>query len=145
MKRQPVRILAEGIKLIIGLIAAVLLMHFSGIGCPIRWLSGIPCAGCGMSRAALALAHGHVQEAVRLHPLVLLLPPGALLCAAYALMPERFPKKAVNIALWGTAALFVIVYTVRILHHDPVLYINLSEGMLWKLTREVKNVLSKLW
>jgi len=41
--------------------------------------------------------------------------------------------------------LFVIVYTVRILHHDPVLYINLSEGMLWKLTREVKNVLSKLW
>lgn len=145
MKRQPVCVLREGIKLIIGLIAAVLLMHFSGIGCPIRWLTGIPCAGCGMSRAAFALAHGHIREAVRLHPLVFLLPPGALFCAAYAFMPEKFPKRAVNIALWGTAALFVIVYTVRILHHDPVLYINLSEGMLWKLTREVKNVLSKLW
>ncbi len=40
-----------------------------GPGCPLRALTGIPCAFCGMTRATLALGDGDVAGALALHPL----------------------------------------------------------------------------
>src|SRR5262245_14650085 len=37
--------------------------------CPIAELLGVPCPGCGLTRAALALATGDVARALSLHPL----------------------------------------------------------------------------
>lgn len=35
--------------------------------CPIRSGLGIPCPGCGLSRATLELLHGHFEHALRIH------------------------------------------------------------------------------
>ena len=35
--------------------------------CPLRWLTGLPCMLCGMTRALSALGHGHFRRAVELH------------------------------------------------------------------------------
>ena len=43
--------------------------------CPLASVFGVPCPGCGLTRATLALAHGDVQHALELHPLVLVLAP----------------------------------------------------------------------
>ena len=43
--------------------------------CPMAGSLGIPCPGCGLTRATLALLHGDVGAALHLHPLVLLLTP----------------------------------------------------------------------
>jgi hypothetical protein len=32
--------------------------------CAWRWVTGVPCPSCGMTRAFVALSHGHVPEAV---------------------------------------------------------------------------------
>ena len=37
--------------------------------CPVAELVGLPCPGCGLTRAALALAAGDLTSALRLHPL----------------------------------------------------------------------------
>jgi len=48
--------------------------------CPVAELLGVPCPGCGLTRAALALVAGDVAGALRLHPLSLaLIPFGAWL------------------------------------------------------------------
>jgi hypothetical protein len=55
--------------------------------CPTAFLFGIPCPGCGLTRATLALLHGHVSDALRFHPLVFVLAPlfgGALGSSLYA-------------------------------------------------------------
>jgi hypothetical protein len=38
--------------------------------CPFAALTGVPCPGCGLSRAALALLSGDVAAAFHFHPLV---------------------------------------------------------------------------
>jgi hypothetical protein len=37
--------------------------------CPFALVLHVPCPGCGMGRAALALMHGDVLGALRMHPL----------------------------------------------------------------------------
>jgi hypothetical protein len=43
--------------------------------CPLASMLGVPCPGCGLTRATLALAHGELKHAHELHPLVLVLAP----------------------------------------------------------------------
>lgn len=43
--------------------------------CPTAAIFGIPCPGCGLTRATLALFHGDLGGALRYHPLVFLATP----------------------------------------------------------------------
>ena len=43
--------------------------------CPVAELFGVPCPGCGLTRAALALAAGDLEGAVGMHPLAPVLIP----------------------------------------------------------------------
>lgn len=44
-------------------------------GCPFLALTGFYCPGCGMTRLVYALAHGHVDTAFGLNPLLFVLLP----------------------------------------------------------------------
>ena len=56
-------------------IAAVLASGALPIACPIRLVLGVPCPGCGMTRASRLLVHGDLRAALAMHPLVLVLGP----------------------------------------------------------------------
>ena len=43
--------------------------------CPIALVGRIPCPGCGLTRAALALVRGDLAEATRLNPLAVVVVP----------------------------------------------------------------------
>lgn len=43
--------------------------------CPMAAVLGVPCPGCGLTRATIALLHGDLPQALHLHPLVLVLAP----------------------------------------------------------------------
>jgi len=58
-----------------GLGAFALAVHSDFPLCPLAGSFGIPCPGCGLTRATLALLHGDVRGALHFHPLVLLLTP----------------------------------------------------------------------
>jgi hypothetical protein len=58
------------------LVAAALLVALSGTPvCPTALVLGVPCPGCGLTRATLALLHGELRAAVGFHPLAPLLVP----------------------------------------------------------------------
>lgn len=40
--------------------------------CPTKLLFGIPCPGCGMTRACLLLLHGDILEAIKMNPNILI-------------------------------------------------------------------------
>ena len=49
-------------------------MESIGITCPIKFITGISCAGCGMSRAWMAFLHLDIAKAFAYHPLFWLVP-----------------------------------------------------------------------
>ena len=97
--------------IIIGLFYLVL--ELCGITCPIKFLTGVSCAGCGMSRAFLALISGHIREAFEFHPLFFLVP---IWLIAY-LLRNRMPKKVFYVLSVSFGVLFLAVYIYRMF--DP--------------------------
>jgi hypothetical protein len=63
--------------LILGLLTlpAVLAFSVDFPLCPTAGLFGIPCPGCGLTRATVAALSGHFSHAFELHPLVYLVAP----------------------------------------------------------------------
>ncbi|HEY4103302.1 MAG TPA: DUF2752 domain-containing protein [Polyangiaceae bacterium] len=82
-----------------GAFALIAAAHFPL--CPMAGVLGIPCPGCGLTRATLALLHGDVQRAWSLHPLVFVISPlFAWLTASAAFTFVRGPRKATNFKPW---------------------------------------------
>lgn len=109
-----------------------LALHLAGIGCPIRWLTGISCAGCGMTRAWLCAVHLDLAGAFAAHPLFWAVVPGA---AALAGSHSRRPglRQGCRAALAVLAAAFLAVYGLRLLDPaDTVVQADVQNGALWR-------------
>jgi hypothetical protein len=83
--------------------------------CPFALLAGLPCPGCGLSRATLALLRGDVRTAMALHPLVLLAAPAILLGVLHATSAEtsRGRERAMATGACTLLVLFVAVWLAR--------------------------------
>lgn len=96
----------------VAVIAGFYIVLFAlGITCPIKFVTGVSCPGCGMTRAWLCLLAGKPALALHYHPLVWL-PPVAL---AVYLFRARLPRWAVKCSLAAAGALFCGVYLFRLL------------------------------
>ena len=96
----------------IALIAILLLygfFHISGIGCPIKFFTGISCAGCGMTRAWYALLHLNLKEAFFYHP-GFFLPVIALFLF---LLKNKLNKTFYKIFMGIIVFLFILIYFYR--------------------------------
>jgi hypothetical protein len=95
-------------------------------GCPFAQIFGVPCPGCGMTRAALLFARGEITSSLRMHPLAL--PSGfvsvALMVATIwvtakhgtpeAMWRDRAGRTAV-LAFVGVEAAVLVLWVVRML------------------------------
>lgn len=76
--------------------------------CPSAGWLGVPCPGCGLTRAARALLTGNVGEALRLHPLVFVAAP-ALLALSSSMLLSHFRKDSADAP--GGSALWARIWT----------------------------------
>jgi hypothetical protein len=122
MQRDPASVLRGGIVLALGVTLASglalaicgvdLLRHLSLFpACPFHTVTGLPCPGCGMTRAFLLLGQLRIGDALAAHPLA----PGLLLAMLWMLAGApgraRVPRDAVATAL---LALVVGVWLARL-------------------------------
>ena len=109
------------VKLLIPLsmIAAIyFVFHLVGIGCPIKFVSGISCPGCGMTRAWLWALALDFETAFYFHPLFWVVP---LFPVLYILREmKKLPKKPYDVCVAIICALFIIVWLVRMLSGSDI-------------------------
>lgn len=123
--------------LYVSVFIVLIFMRISKVGCPIRYLTGIPCLGCGMTRACLCLLHFDFGKAFYYHPLCYLMPVAFI----FYLCKEKIDKEILTRLQWIMALLFVFVYIVRILDPSNMLIkINVSNGLLYKAAFAVFNI-----
>lgn len=104
------------------------LLPSDGAGIPVclfRYLTGLPCPGCGLTRAFSSLLHGRVQAAFAYHPFAFLLLPLFAIMAAYNFLPagarlglEKFCRthdRAIRSAYHGVVYAFVVFGVLRLL------------------------------
>lgn len=85
--------------------------HFAGIGCPIKFVTGISCLGCGMTRAWLSLMKLDFAAAFYYHPLYAV-PPLAILVY---LLKSKINIKIYKIIMLTIISAFIIIYLYRLL------------------------------
>jgi len=84
-------IVAAAVVLITGEILGFTLWH-----CPIESATGLPCPGCGFTRAVHDLVLGQWTAAWRHHPFVYPLAGGLLLLTIALVLPERPRKRLIR-------------------------------------------------
>ena len=107
-----------------------LLLFVSGVGCPLRFLFGIPCPGCGMTSALFSAITFNFTNAFSYHPLWFTVPIGAVTLMFFYLYDKKKPLGITAVIL---AVLFVITYIIRLILGDEVVQANFDEGVLGKL------------
>lgn len=107
-----------------------LIIEMLGITCPIKFLTGISCAGCGMSRAWLAFIRGDFQAALYYHPLFgLAIPLILLILFGSKLKPEIANRLLIIICLF-----LILVYFIRLIFYpNEVVCYNPREGIIYKI------------
>ena len=106
-KRRLNRI--EVITSVAAVVVLYVILESFGVTCPIKYITGISCAGCGMSRAWIALLHFNLHEAFMYHPLFFL-PPVVVIVM---LLTSKINIKFYKIFMFTMAGAFVIVYLYR--------------------------------
>jgi hypothetical protein len=100
--------------------------HLPGWPCAFRQATGIPCPGCGLSRAMAALLHGDWRSALAYHAFApLLLACGLLLLSGAVLDARRRARLAALVASFESrtgaavwlAAAFLVYWAVRLLYY----------------------------
>jgi hypothetical protein len=92
--------------------------------CPLHFISGIECPGCGMTRACIALARGDWTQALHYNPLSMGL---ILFAGAYALAPGSLRQKWARLTpgirrttKWAVLASVLLFWVFRIFRNGQI-------------------------
>ena len=93
-------------------IAIIVIIIYLGLDlkCPFRLLFGIPCAGCGMTRAIIEAIHLNFKGAFYYHPLFFIIPTVVI----FFLFIDKFSKRFTCIYWVTIVSLFIMVYIIRL-------------------------------
>ena len=123
------------LSIFFGFIILVFLLYIFDIGCPIRYMTGISCPGCGMTRAVGCLIHNDIPMALHYHPLIFLIPVIGILF----LLKDKLNKNVFNFILILITTIFLIVYFIRL--SDPnndIVYIDFKKSIFYKIISHIK-------
>lgn len=129
MKRNPVR--KEQVTAILAVVLFYGVLQLVGITCPIKFITGISCPGCGMTRAWLSLLlRGDLEAAFHYHPLFWILIPGVPLF----LCRHRFSEMTRKTVSYMLILLFFAVYAFRMASpENTIVVFRPEDGLIGRI------------
>ena len=108
------------ISAIVAVVILYIFLDCFGITCPIKFITGVSCAGCGMSRAWLACLRFDFKKAFYYHPLFIF--PPCMVCVF--LMRNKINAVIYKVFTGFVLLLFCAVYLYRMIagNNDIVVF-----------------------
>jgi len=123
---------------------------FLSASCPFYQVLGLPCAGCGMSRALFFILSGQFGRAFYINPLSFVIVLFALYCVIFryffvpakhrqanpeaARVPQKIPGFALGLGLIAAALLLLYIIRMYLYFPDRIPYVynynNIMEGII---------------
>jgi hypothetical protein len=72
------------------------LLKLPGWQCPFFHALGIPCPGCGLTRATVSLFHGDLKQSIALHAFAPIFVAGLAIVTCSAFVPQRQRERIAN-------------------------------------------------
>lgn len=116
------------------LFVAALLAWYLTIGCPIKWITGVSCPGCGMTRAFFSFIRGNFKEAWHFHPLIFFFP---LAIIPYFLR-KKLSKKEKYIIIFIFVLAFTVVFFVRLFGKSDIVCADSANSVIYRVFEEIK-------
>lgn len=106
------------------MVAVIVFVYIFAVGCPMHRFFGIPCPGCGLSRAWISFFTFDFKQAFKYHPLFIPITTTVLYAIHRDVLPRKLPKtiEMVLFALIISATLGIYFY--RLFSGDPVVEID---------------------
>lgn len=109
-----------------------LVLYITGIGCPIKFITGLSCPGCGFTRSILAIFSLNIKDAFVYHPCFILFP------ISFVLLYYFKEKRVCKIIGWCLVGIILIVYVYRLFDpNNSIVYFDFSESILYLLFKRV--------
>ena len=126
----------EVITSVAAVVVLYVILESFGVTCPIKYITGISCAGCGMSRAWISLLHFNIHDAFMYHPLFFL-PPVVVIVM---LLKSKINIKIYKIIIFTIIIMFAIVYICRLIWSgDDVVVFEPQNNILFRIIRVIKS------
>jgi len=107
--------------------------------CPFHHLLGIPCPGCGMTRALFSVLLLRFGRAYYYHPgIYLVIPVFLLWCADYFKLLTLKPKTKKVLLTLGIAAL-ILIYFVRLFTGSDIVSFDIKSGLIYRILTYLPN------
>lgn len=121
------------VRILILLGCMILVAYISGIGCPIKFVTGISCPGCGMTRALLACVELDFAQAFYYHPVFWMAPAVVIIMVIY----DNINRTIRNILLYSMIFLLLAVYIFRLISEGDIVTIDIGSGFIYRLIKDI--------
>ena len=126
----------EVITSVAAVVVLYVILESFGVTCPIKYITGISCAGCGMSRAWMAFLHLDIAKAFAYHPLFWLVPIAVIVL----LCKSKINIKIYKIIIFTIIIMFAIVYMCRLIWSgDDVVVFEPENNILFRIIRIINS------
>ena len=126
----------EVITSVAAVVVLYVILESFGVTCPIKYITGISCAGCGMSRAWMAFLQLDIAKAFAYHPLFWLVPIAVIVL----LCKSKINIKIYKIIIFTIIIMFAIVYICRLIWSgDDVVVFEPQNNILFRIIRVIKS------
>ncbi len=114
------------------------ILQVFGITCPIKFITGVSCPGCGMTRAYLSLLRLDFKSAYYYHPLFVLPALGLIIY----IFRDKFSKKFLSRLEIFFVLVFLIVYIFRMMDpNDTIVVFRPYESIFYKIFNFLKELM----
>ena len=123
------------ISAIVAVVILYIFLECFGITCPIKFITGVSCAGCGMSRAWLACLRFYFKKSFYYHPLFIF--PPCMVCVF--LMRNKINAVIYKVFTGFVLLFFCAIYLYRMIAgNNDIVFFEPQHNIIFQILKIIK-------